>query len=92
MVCPLGDRNFANVRIVRRNDMTMFILIIVVLLMGYLVILIRDLQTDTMNLKLAIENVMKKFDNTIGRLDKINENFRKFYKIEIPKKEDIKED
>ena len=72
--------------------MTMFILIIVVLLMGYLVILIRDLQTDTMNLKLAIENVMKKFDNTIGRLDKINENFRKFYKIEIPKKEDIKED
>jgi uncharacterized membrane protein SpoIIM required for sporulation len=78
----LGDRNFANVRIIRRNDMTMFILIIVVLLMGYLVILIRDLQTDTMNLKLAIENVMKKFDNTIGRLDK----------IKIPKKEDIKED
>ena len=62
--------------------MTMFILIIVVLLMGYLVILIRDLQTDTMNLKLAIENVMKKFDNTIGRLDK----------IKIPKEKDIKED
>ena len=62
--------------------MTMFILIIVVLLMGYLVILIRDLQTDTMNLKLAIENVMKKFDNIIGRLDK----------IKIPKEKDIKED
>ena len=62
--------------------MTMLILIIMVLLMGYLVILIRDLQTDAMNLRLAIENVMKKFDNTIGRLDK----------IKIPKKEDIKED
>ena len=51
--------------------MTMFILIIVVLLMGYLVILIRDIQTDAMNLKLAIENVMRKFDEMIGRLDKI---------------------
>jgi hypothetical protein len=55
----------------RRNDMTMFILIIMVLLMGYLVILIRDIQTDAMNLKLAIENVMRKFDEMIGRLDKI---------------------
>ena len=62
--------------------MEMLILIIMVLLMGYLIILVKDFQTDTINLKQAVEKVMKKFDDIIARLNK----------VKIPKKEDIKED
>ena len=65
--------------------MTMFILIIMVLLMGYLVILIRDIQTDAMNLKLAIENVMRKFDEMIGRLDKIKISKKKDQVDRLPR-------
>ena len=62
--------------------MEMFILIVMILLMGYLIVLIKDFQTDTINLKQAVEKVMKKFDDIIARLNK----------VKIPKKEDIKED
>jgi cytochrome c oxidase assembly protein Cox11 len=82
LVCPLGDRNFANVRIIRRNIMEMFILIVMILGLGYAIVLVKDLQTDTTKLKSAVENVMKKFDDIIARLNK----------VKIPKKEEIKED
>ena len=62
--------------------MEMFILVVMILLMGYLIVLIKDFQTDTINLKQAVEKVMKKFDDIIARLNK----------VKIPKKEDIKED
>ena len=62
--------------------MEMFILIVMILGLGYAIVLVKDLQTDTTKLKSAVENVMKKFDDIIARLNK----------VKIPKKEDIKED
>ena len=62
--------------------MEMFILVVMILLMGYLIVLIKDFQSDTINLKQAVEKVMTKFDDIIVRLNK----------IKTPKKKDIKED
>ena len=62
--------------------MEMFILVVMILLMGYLIVLIKDFQSDTINLKQAVEKVMTKFDDIIARLNK----------IKTPKKKDIKED
>ena len=62
--------------------MEMFILIVMILGLGYAIVLVKDLQTDTTKLKSAVENVMKKFDDIIARLNK----------VKIPKKEEIKED
>ena len=62
--------------------MEMFILIVMILGLGYAIVLVKDLQTDTTKLKSAVENVMKKFDDIIAGLNK----------VKIPKKEEIKED
>ena len=62
--------------------MEMFILIVMILGLGYAIVLVKDLQTETTKLKSAVENVMKNFDDIIARLNK----------VKIQKKEEIKED
>jgi len=48
--------------------MEMLILVIMILALGYAIVLIKDIQTDTSNLKLNISRAMQKIDNIIKKM------------------------
>ena len=48
--------------------MEMTILVITIIALGYAIVLIKDIQTDTSNLKLNISRAMQKIDDIIKKM------------------------